>query len=207
MKSMNRFNCLKGVRSFRYFNIKGLVLTVLLPISLTSCSYSQNKGKQTAEEGNKPKINIKVNKQYDDKGNVIGYDSTYSYSYSDSLNKLKHDTSIFHSFGFPHGQFPGNFNNQFNPDSLLKNDPFFNGSGFNNDPFSNFNSNPFDRMNDMMKQMEEMQKQMQQNMMPHMPFHNQPLIPAPQQQKPERNKSPILKPKPIPPDTTGSKVI
>ncbi len=36
-----------------------------------------------------PKIQIKVNRKYDDKGNVIGYDSTYSYSYTYSNGQIR----------------------------------------------------------------------------------------------------------------------
>jgi hypothetical protein len=49
---------------------------------------------------NEPEVNIKVDKKYDDEGNLIGYDSTYSYVYrsfdGDTMN-LNMD-SIFSGF-------------------------------------------------------------------------------------------------------------
>lgn len=209
MKIMNAINCLKKGRVCKSIRIETIAFSFILSIIITSCSFSQSNEKQLNANGNQPKINFKVNKQYDDKGNVIGYDSTYSYSFSDSINSLNHDTAIFRSYSFPNGQFPGSINQQFNPDSIFKNDPFMNGGGTNNDPFSNFNTNPFENMNDMLKQMEELQKQMQQNFQQ---FQPQPVLPAPNNvppkpNKPEQQISPPSNPKPSPPDTTGTRVI
>jgi len=44
---------------------------------------------------NNPKTDIKVNKEYDDQGNLIRYDSTYSYSYSNMDNDTIFNDSIF----------------------------------------------------------------------------------------------------------------
>lgn len=48
----------------------------------------------------KPDICYKVNKQYDDKGNIIRYDSTYSYSYSGAkgANLDLQKDSVFSNF-------------------------------------------------------------------------------------------------------------
>lgn len=207
MKSIMCINYLKRGRGYKYFNIKRFALTLIVPLFMTSCTYSQNNKKEQSASGNQPKIKIKVNKQYDDKGNVIGYDSIYSYSYSDSLNSDNHDTTVLHSFNFPNGQIPGNFNYHFNLDSIFKNDPFLNGDGFNNDPFSdfNFNTNPFDHMDKMMQQMDSIQKQMQQGMWHNFRFPNQPLIPAPSPQLPKKKIKPQPQPEPLPADTTDAK--
>jgi hypothetical protein len=47
---------------------------------------------------NKPKVNIQVNKHYDDKGNVIGFDSTYSSYYSNIEGDPMKTDSLFQSF-------------------------------------------------------------------------------------------------------------
>ena len=47
---------------------------------------------------NKPKVNIQVNKHYDDKGNVIGFDSTYSSYYSNIEGDTMKTDSLFQSF-------------------------------------------------------------------------------------------------------------
>ncbi|MBT1697221.1 hypothetical protein KK083_10065 [Fulvivirgaceae bacterium PWU4] len=72
---------------------------------------------------NKPKVNIKVNRRYDDKGNLIGFDSTYSSFYSN----VKGDTSKMDSlmgrfdryFNSNHSSlFDRQFNSLFFTDSL-----------------------------------------------------------------------------------------
>ena len=56
----------------------------------------------TAINGVKPTIKIKVNKIYDENGNVVGYDSTYVWSYSNSLNNNNFITGFLEGTGsFP----------------------------------------------------------------------------------------------------------
>src|SRR5690348_904992 len=60
---------------------------ILLALLLSSCHGNTN-GQSTESKKNnndslqKPKIAIKVNRQYDKKGNMIGFDSTYTSYYS-----------------------------------------------------------------------------------------------------------------------------
>jgi len=62
-----------------------------------------------------PKTNIIVNKEYDDKGNLIRYDSTYS-SYYSNIETNKHlGDSVFN-----------NFKNYFNQSYVFSNQPYFN---------------------------------------------------------------------------------
>lgn len=72
---------------------------------------------------NTPKEDIKVNREYDEKGNLIRFDSVYSYSFSGdtTLQDLKF------------GGFPDAFKDHFN---------FFSDSSFNQSFFKEFNS-PF----------------------------------------------------------------
>jgi len=90
---------------------------------------------QIAENGTdkgkkSPQTNIEVNKEYDEQGNLIRYDSTYSYSYSTFDNDSIPADSIFnmfrdhfnHQYGFSDDPF---FKDFFFPDSLMK-DQFFN---------------------------------------------------------------------------------
>lgn len=89
-------------------------------------------GTTTDKKG--PKTNIKVNKEYDEQGNLIRYDSTYSYSYSNMDNDSIPADSIFnmfrdhfnHQFGFSEDPF---FKDFFFQDSLMKDD-FFNDDFF-----------------------------------------------------------------------------
>jgi hypothetical protein len=96
---------------------------ILMIFAILTASFSLNAqtiNDTVAINGVKPQIKIKVNKIYDENGNVIGYDSTYVWSYSNSSS-----------------------NNNFiviNPDSLIsKFKPYFdeNFNGVPLDPFDN----------------------------------------------------------------------
>lgn len=65
---------------------------------------------------NKPKVNIQVNRRYDEKGNLIGFDSTYTSFYSNVTGDTAGMDSLMHSFdryfNRNHSSF---FDRQFNP--------------------------------------------------------------------------------------------
>lgn len=105
---------------------------IILPILFSSCNEKSN-GQDRAElrkeklqpqdSANKPKVNIKVNKHYDDKGNVIGFDSTYTSFYSNVQGDTARMDSLMHSFDqyFKRDHFPlfnGELNRMFFNDSL-----------------------------------------------------------------------------------------
>lgn len=83
----------------------------------------------------KPKENIKVNKKFDSKGNMIYYDSTYTWSSSgNEPNIMFHDTVIT---GDP-GDMQRFFDQEFGFNNPLFMNPFFgNDSIMNIDPFGN----------------------------------------------------------------------
>ena len=86
---------------------------------------------------NKPKIKIKANKQYDDKGNLIRYDSTYSYSYSTPEGKSiqSNNDSIYKQFrSFFDKNYSDLFKDQYN--DVFLNDSLFKYDFFNNDYFT-----------------------------------------------------------------------
>lgn len=76
-----------------------------------------------------PKVDIRVNKQYDDKGNLIAYDSTYSSVYNSVAGDSLGMDSLFQGFQrnfgqrFPFLNDPG-FNDLFFQDTLMHNDFF-----------------------------------------------------------------------------------
>jgi hypothetical protein len=80
------------------------VLWVALITAMSSCDKKSNE--QTAEQNEKvskdslykPDVNIKVNRRYDDKGNLIGFDSTYSSFYSNVQGDTARMDSMMHSF-------------------------------------------------------------------------------------------------------------
>lgn len=65
---------------------------------------------------NKPNVNIQVNRRYDEKGNLIGFDSTYSSFYSNVKGDTAEMDSLMHSFDTyffrNHSSF---FDRQFSP--------------------------------------------------------------------------------------------
>ena len=70
--------------------MKNLLLSVLLVVFITGCNAQNTKKINTNDttqvQQNKPEINWKVNKKFDDKGNLISYDSTAIWSYSSGQN-------------------------------------------------------------------------------------------------------------------------
>ena len=66
--------------------MKNLVLYAALSFCLTSGLMAQNATKKSIQ----PKENSKVTREYDEKGNLIRFDSVYSYSYSSDSTLMKH---------------------------------------------------------------------------------------------------------------------
>ena len=98
---------------------------------------AQSVNDTTNVELNKPQIKIKVNKIYDENGNVVGYDSTYVWSYSNTTNgksiTINPDSllSRFKPYFDEHFQMPSDpFSGKFFNDSSIyfdffRNDHFF----------------------------------------------------------------------------------
>jgi hypothetical protein len=76
---------------------------------------AKKKDQQKEQISVTPQTNIKVNKEYDKNGNIVRYDSTYSYYYSNIKNDTVKQDSIFNLF-----------RNQFNQKYLFSNEPYFN---------------------------------------------------------------------------------
>jgi hypothetical protein len=93
------------------------IITVLFFLSLifTGCNGQKNKNTKDTSGKKQPETNIIVNKEYDEDGNIIRYDSTYSSYYSNIENNQFVEDSIFNSF-----------RNHFNERYSFSNDPFFN---------------------------------------------------------------------------------
>lgn len=106
--------------------MKRLAQILLVMFLAVSCN-AQNVNNKSADSKIKPKTNIIVNKEYDKNGNLIRYDSTYSYFYSNIKNDSTLADSSFTDFqkylykSFPDFQTPF-FNDMFFEDSLLNYD-------------------------------------------------------------------------------------
>jgi len=126
--------------------MKCIVIIAITVLFAGNCCNGQIKLKESenSEKSNLPKTDIKVNKQYDEHGNLIKYDSTYSYSYSNFENDNILGDSIFDNFN-------RNFNHRFFFSEIpFFDDKFFHDSLFDNDFEKGFFINPFfdpDRMN------------------------------------------------------------
>ena len=104
------------------------LIAIALSVALVGCNGQtgnyKNEGRKIT--GN-PRTSIKVDKKYDDKGNLIKYDSTYSYYYSNLNDNKNLRDSIFNNFrntlgkkySFSRDRY---FNSLFFEDSLLKYD-------------------------------------------------------------------------------------
>jgi len=118
-------------RSLTYASSRFVLIIMMGVIALTSCRDKEAKqaagtrqdSTSQADTLPKPTTDISVNRRYDDKGNLIGFDSTYTSYYSN----IPGDTTKINSLLKPFDPYFGKnhaswFNNRVN--SLLD-DPFF----------------------------------------------------------------------------------
>ena len=149
--------------------MKKVMLFFFVAILATSCNAqdsSSSKDSISKAEINtdslvKPKGSWTVNKEIDENGNIIRYDSIYSWSSSGNLKGFKNDSILdtmrsqmqkrFSMFQSP------NMKNFSSHDSIMK--QFFSDDFFKDDFFSDGGSSNFPNMKDMMKRMEAMQQQ------------------------------------------------
>ncbi|WP_347924712.1 hypothetical protein [Pontimicrobium sp. SW4] len=129
--------------------MKKYILIITVALLSLSCNGQSNKGKKdnTKEKqesiAEQPKGSWKVDKEFDENGNLIRYDSIYSWSSNNKFNDLSSfdKDSLLKSFeskffrGFSHFENQG-FEDIFSKDSLFSkhffNDDFF-GSDFGKD--------------------------------------------------------------------------
>jgi hypothetical protein len=88
------------------------IACLAIVFQISSCQGQEEKEK--AEIAANPQTNISVNKEYDESGNLIRYDSTYSYFYSNIEGDTLLGDSIFQSF-----------RNHFNRSYFFSESPFF----------------------------------------------------------------------------------
>lgn len=94
---------------------KIVIISFLVSMIFTACNGQKKEGTVEEEKKAQPATNIIVNKEYDEDGNIIKYDSTYSYYYSN----------------IEHNEFAGDsimklFKERFNNRYFFSEDPFFN---------------------------------------------------------------------------------
>jgi hypothetical protein len=101
--------------------MKFIGFQILAAILFSSGCFGQANDKGNLDvKPNKPKTSIKVNKEFDKDGNLIRYDSTYSYSYSNNdIDPLLSDSVL------------NAFKDQFNKSYFFSNEPYFQHYFFN----------------------------------------------------------------------------
>ena len=90
------------------------LIAIALSVTLISCNGQTNNKSKNDITTAEPQTNIKVDKQYDSNGNLIKYDSSYSFYYSNIKDDKNMGDSIF-----------SNFKSQFNRKYSFSNDPYF----------------------------------------------------------------------------------
>jgi hypothetical protein len=133
--------------------MKNIVIAFLSVLTLNSCNaqtdYNTKSKKDNVEKQNiEPKVDYKVNKEYDENGNLIKYDSTYIYYYSNIDKKAMKNDSVYK-------KLIEHFNNSelYRENSFLDN--FLNQNNHLNDDFFNddFFSENFKRNQEMMRKL------------------------------------------------------
>lgn len=158
------------------FNKIRKTCSVFVLLCLTSFSYGQSIEQSEPNKKNQPDVRINVNRELDNNGNVIRYDSTYSWSWSsdgsqDSQQFLMNDSNNAFFFKF--------FDNQ-----DFQNEQFLNLLDNNIDSlYSRHFSDPY--FENMEKQMQEMMHRQQQFM--EELFGQPPIIPAPEENNDTNN--------------------
>jgi hypothetical protein len=132
------------------------IMYFMLPLLIfTGCSKQEQNGKALNRQTRKreyaqgdtvhrPDVSVKVNKQYDDKGRLIRYDSAYSYKYvgpgihiQDSILE-RFRSRILHPFPeMTHPRFDNIYFEDFFPGPSPFEPPFFRGPSLNNRVWEN----------------------------------------------------------------------
>jgi len=141
--------------------MKKVLLLLLLATGTISCDaqHRQNEKPQkevTTIDENRPQAKWKVNKKYDDKGNLIGYDSTYTWTYTSKgkVHSVEAD-SVMAAFKKQFDmELPSLFNKSFgNP---IRSDSLFYKEFTAPDYFSKKWEGHYFDMKEMMKEMDSM---------------------------------------------------
>ena len=145
------------------------IWTLLFLICLVLASCNEKTNGQNPEEKrstsavakdslNKPTVNINVNKHYDDKGNVIGFDSTYTSYYSNIQGDTNRMDSLMNSFdSYFNRDYSSIFKNEFN--SLFFRDSLRYPDFFHNDFFMKRYELNDHYFRDMMSRMDSIKNQ------------------------------------------------
>jgi len=146
--------------------MKKIIAMLLLSFLIGGCNRQKKQNEKlskqfaAADTTIQPKTDIRVNRKYDDKGNLIQYDSSYSYFYSSpGFNNSISSDSLFNDFKLPlRNEYKGLFDDNMN--SIFFNDSLFKYDFYNDDYFSKrFHLNML-RFENMFKEMDSIKSDM-----------------------------------------------
>ncbi|MEF3080074.1 hypothetical protein [Winogradskyella poriferorum] len=148
--------------------MKKVMLFLFVAILATSCNAqdTENSSKNSSDleiqkdSLLKPKGTWKVNKEVDENGNIVRYDSIYSWSSSGNIKNMESDSIFNQMNSMIQKRFsmlqPPNLNGFSEHDSIMK--QFFSDDFFKDDLFSSGMPSGFSNMDAIMKQMEAMRQ-------------------------------------------------
>ncbi len=135
----------------------------ILPLLLSACQAQTTDTENPDNPGlsldNKPKVEVKVNKEYDENGNIIRYDSTYVWSYTNTTgdsNYVEIDSLMSQFRPFMQDHFPLTFPG-FDNDWML-NDTMFYDKFLGPDYFMNRWQSEMERMNQTIREMDSLRE-------------------------------------------------
>ena len=142
--------------------MKKIILIVFL-FAAAACNgqkgqtHGTTKHTERADTLSNPKVDVRVNKKYDDKGNLIRLDSTYSYFYTSpggQKTRIGSDT-LFNNFkSYFHQNYDSLFNRDMN--DIFWNDTLFGYDFFNEDYFSKRFEMNMDNMGKMLRRLDSL---------------------------------------------------
>jgi hypothetical protein len=140
--------------------MKTFLLFLTIIFLIFSCK-DQNKSPNTIHtsqsKGQNPKEDVQVNKTFDKKGNLVKFDSTYTYSYTSNgldSSRVMLDTVLQHFKSFYDSDFSERWNKEF--EKVFLSDSLFKYDFPNEDYFSKRFELNTEHMKKMMLQMDSM---------------------------------------------------
>ncbi|MBU2930161.1 hypothetical protein [Winogradskyella psychrotolerans] len=145
--------------------MKKYILLIMVGLLCTNCSGQDSKAKTAENDDSKvktlkePEGNWTVNKEFDEQGNLIRYDSIYSWSSHDMYNDLSESDkdSVMQSFK---SRFFTNFSGFENQgfDAIFLQDSLFSNHFFNDDFFDSNFGNDVMKIDQLRQQMMDRQR-------------------------------------------------
>jgi hypothetical protein len=140
--------------------MKQLIIGMLILVGFIACNAQNNKKTSKSDTTNYPEnapnVTTKVNRKFDDKGNMINYDSSFIWSYSSSGNShtVEADSVMIAFKRQFDSSFPTMFRNNFG--DPVWNDSFFFRDFASSDYFMQKWHEHYFNMENMMRQMDSL---------------------------------------------------